>query len=150
MMEEGSLISLRQAAPNLSFSATTAWRMLRIDAKAKFFRITTVQPLNEAHKEQRRQFSEWILEQEEDFVHRVIWTDEKFFMLVQKPHRKNDGKWSTSNPREIIETNDRNGAKVMIVVAIVDGKIPIVHALINEEGRPVSVNGASYLKLLIR
>ena len=110
MMEEGSLISLRQAAPILSFSATTAWRMLRIDAKAKFLRITTVQPLTEAHKEQRRQFCEWILEQEEDFVHRVIWTDEKFFMLVQKPHRKNDGKWSTSNPREIIETNDRNDA----------------------------------------
>ena len=36
MMEEGSLISL-QAALNLSFSATTAWRMLRIDAKTKFF-----------------------------------------------------------------------------------------------------------------
>jgi hypothetical protein len=101
MMAEGDQLSLRQAAPNLSVSATTAWRMLRYDAKAKFYRITSVQPLTEAHKEQRRQFCEWLLEQEEDFVQRVIWTDEKFFVLRQKPHRKNDGKWSTSNPREI-------------------------------------------------
>jgi len=148
MMEEGSLVSLRQAAPNVSVSAATAWRMLRYDAKAKFYRVTAVQPLTEAHKEQRRQFCEWILEQEEDFVHRVIWTDEKFFVLRQKPHRRNDGKWSTSNCREMIETNDRNGAKVMIFVSIVDGKVPIVHAFITEDGRSVSVTGASYLELL--
>ena len=54
MMEEGSLLSLRQAALNLSFSATTAWRMLRFDGKVKFFRVSTVQSLTEAHKKQRR------------------------------------------------------------------------------------------------
>lgn len=88
MMDEGSLVSLRQAAPNLSVSVATAWRMLKYDAKAKFYRTTSVQPLTEAHKEQRRQFCEWLLEQEEDFVQMVIWTDEKFFVLHQKPHKK--------------------------------------------------------------
>ena len=70
------------------------------------------------------------------------------FCLLQKPHRKNDGEWSRNNPHQIIETNDRNGQKVMIFVAITDGDIPIVHPFIDEEGRLVSVNGPCYLKLL--
>ena len=34
-MEEVFLLSPRQAASNLSFNATTAWKMLRIDATTK-------------------------------------------------------------------------------------------------------------------
>ena len=63
-----------------------------------------------------------------------------FFMLDQKPHSKRDGKWSNSNPLEIIVTNDRNGAKVMIFVANVNGKFPIVHLFIIDEDYPDSVN----------
>ena len=37
MMEEGFLISVRQAALKMSFRATTTRKMLRIDAKTKFF-----------------------------------------------------------------------------------------------------------------
>lgn len=36
----------------------------------------------------------------------------------------------------------------MIFVAIVNGKVPIVHPFINEDGRSVSVTGASYMELL--
>ena len=54
---------------------------------------------------------EWLLAQDEEFVQRVIWTDEKLFVLHQKPHRKNDGKWSRENPHEFIESNDRNDQK---------------------------------------
>ena len=122
--------------------------MLRYDAKAKFYRVTAVQPLTEAHKDQRRIFCEWLLTKEEEFVQRVIWTDEKFFILRQKPHRKNDGIWSVQNPRKIVETNDRNGIKIMIFVAIVNGKVQIIHPFISEDGRSFSVNGASYLTLL--
>ena len=117
MMEESSLLSLRQAASNPSFSATTAGIMLIIDAIPKFFRVTQVPPVTETHKKQRCQFCEWILEQElrkKIFVHRLIWTEEKFFMLVRKPHRKNDWKWSASDPHEIMEINNCNGDKVMI------------------------------------
>ena len=47
-----------------------------------------------------------------------------------------------------IRIHQRNGKKVMLFVAIVDGKIPIVHPFIDEAGRPVSVNGSCYLSLL--
>ena len=81
-------------------------------------------------------------------MQRVIWTDEKLFVLHHKPHRKNNGKWSRENPHEIIESNDRNDQKVMIFVVIVEGKIPLDHAFIDERGGKISVNGGCYLKLL--
>ena len=116
--------------------------------KAKFYRVNPVQKLSDDHKQQRRHFCEWLLTQDEDFVQRVIWTDEKLFVLHQKPYRKNGGKGSRQNPHEFIESNDRNDQKVMIFVAIVEGKIPLVHAFIDKRGGKISVNVDCYLKLL--
>ena len=141
-------MSIRKTAPLLGLRPTSLWKVLQYDINAKFYRPTSVQPLTPAHMEQRRIFCQWILEQPEEFVQSVIWTDKKFFVLHQGPNRKNDGKWSVVNPHETIETNDRNGKKVMLFVAIIDGKIPIVHPFIDEAGRPVSVNGSCYLSLL--
>ena len=81
-------------------------------------------------------------------MERVIWTDEKIFVLHQKPNRRNDGRWAAKNPYEIIECNNRNDDKVMIFVAIAEGRVAIVHPFLDEEGRRVSVDGACYLKLL--
>ena len=41
------------------------------------------------------------------------WTDDKYFCLNQKPQKQNDGIWSSENPREIVENNNRNDEKVM-------------------------------------
>ena len=64
------------------------WRVVRHDLKLRFYHYTSVQPLTDAHKAQRRKFCQWILEQPSEFVERVVWTDEKFFSLHQKHHRK--------------------------------------------------------------
>ena len=81
-------------------------------------------------------------------MQQVIWTDEKTFCLKQKPHRRNDGVWSKKNPHLIVETNDRNDLKVMLFVAIVNGKIPVVHAFLDNTGRQQSVDGSCYLSML--
>ena len=109
-----------------------------------------MQPLIGAHKKQRMKFCRWLLEQPkpENFALNVIWTDEKYFYLHQKPHRRNDGIWAFENLHEIIETNNRNDLKVMMFVAIVDGKIPIVYVFIDDDRRQVSLNGSCYLNLL--
>lgn len=148
MLEENKSLSIRQWSPQVSLSATTVWRILRFDLSAKFYRPSTVQPLSESHVEQRKNFCTWLLQQPACFVQNVIWTDEKIFVLNQRPNRKNDGVWSKVNPHQIVETNDRNGKKVMMFVAIVDGQIPIVHAFVDENCSNQSVNGASYLNLL--
>lgn len=148
ILEENTSLSIRKLAPQLSLSASTVWRILRFDLGRKFYRPSTVQPLNESHVEQRKKFCTWILEQPAGFVQNVIWTDEKIFVLNQKPNRKNDGTWNKENPHKIVETNDRNGKKVMMFVAVVDGQIPIVHAFLDEDDKNQSVNGACYLDLL--
>ena len=107
-----------------------------------------MQPLGEVHIEQRKKFCKWILEQPADLVQKIIWTDEKIFVLKQRPNRKNDGRWSQENPLEVVETHDRNTEKVMIFVAIVNGHIPIVHAFFGDDGKNQSVNGNIYLQLL--
>lgn len=144
MLEEKVQFSVRNAAPKLSFSTSTVWRLLRFESKAKFYRPSTVQPLTEAHMEQRRKFCSWLLEEPADFTNKVVWTDEKIFVLNQRPNRKNDGVWCKENPHDLVQTNDRNGQKIMIFVAIVDGQIPIVHAFDKSQ----TVNGACYLEFL--
>ena len=118
--------------------------LLRYDSKTKFYGPSTVQPLTEAHMEQRRKFFSWLLEQPANFTKNVFWTDEKIFVLNPRPNRKNDGVWCKENPHDFVQTNDRNGQKIMIFVAIVDGQIPIAHAFDKSQ----TVNGASYLVLL--
>ncbi|QQP37210.1 Hypothetical protein FKW44_017408, partial [Caligus rogercresseyi] len=50
------------------------------------FIITLQFNLTNNHKGQRRQFCHWILQQPpSNIVDRIIWTEEKFFCLPQKP-----------------------------------------------------------------
>ena len=81
ILEENTSLSIRKLAPQLSLSASTVWRILRFDLGRKFYRPSTVQPLNESHVEQRKKFCTWILEQPAGFVQNVIWTDEKIFVF---------------------------------------------------------------------
>ena len=83
--------SIRQGAREVDLSASTTWRILRKYLKNRFYHYAFVQPLSEAHKQQRKELCHWLLQQPEDFVQRVIWTDEKIFCLKQKPNRKTFG-----------------------------------------------------------
>ena len=78
----------------------------------------------------------------------VIWADEKYFCLNQKQQKQNDGLLSRENSHEIVENNTRNDEKVMIFVASVDGKAPIVHAFVDKNDRSVTVNSTCYFELL--
>ena len=56
LFAEDPFLSLRQAAPNVSVCMSTLHKILKYDMKHKFHRITSVQRLQETHKEQRCQF----------------------------------------------------------------------------------------------
>ena len=80
LLEEDSNLTIRKATPQLSLSNMTLWRILRYDIKAKFYHPTTVQPLTAFHIQQRLEFSNWFLAQEEGFEQRLVWTDETLFV----------------------------------------------------------------------
>ena len=61
MLNDKQQFSVRTIAPQLTLSHTTVRRILRYDTKTKFYRPSTVQPLTEDHKEQRRIFCNWLL-----------------------------------------------------------------------------------------
>ena len=71
----------------------------------------------------------------------------KFFCLNQAPYKKNDDTWSLTSPNGIVESTNRND-EVMIFVAIVNGKVPVIHAFLDENGKRKVVNGDCYLNFL--
>ena len=95
--------------------------------------------------EQRRPFSTWIIEQPDGFLQRTIWTD----VLHQRTSRMNDDcEWAQGSLNKIAETNDCKDKSMKMFFVIVDGRIPVVNAFVDENERPVSINGSCYLQLL--
>ena len=84
----------------------------------------------------------FFLQFQEDWFERVIWTDEKMFVLIQEPHRQNDRTWAPVSPQKVAKCKKACGEKCMAWTGIVDGRcLPVVWF----QG---SVNGEVYLDLL--
>jgi hypothetical protein len=126
----------------MSFGST--WRILRNKLKWKSYRLHEVQALSQANKESRFTACTYWLTFEEEWFERVIWTDEKWFVLRQSPNRQVDRFWAPANPHELVESKQAHGAKVMAWVGIVDGRcLPVVWFT-------GSVNGDVYLNQVLR
>ena len=139
---------IRDAALDLDISAMSVWRILRLRLKWKPYRPIRVNKLTEKNMEDRCDFSNWFLAQDEDFAQRVIWTDEKFFVLHGAPNMKNDVIWAPWNPEEEWECKRQGDSKVMAWCGMVDGKMLKVRWMVDEAGRPATVNSARYGELL--
>ena len=50
-----------------------------------------VEPLKQAHKDQRVNFCDWISKQTPEFIDKVIWSDEKWFVRRTSPTSKMRG-----------------------------------------------------------
>ena len=126
------------------------YRILKDDLKYIFYLVKSFQPLTDAHKKQRTEFCRLYLEQRnpERFVMNVIRTDEKYFCLKLKPHRKNYGSRSNECPHKIAESNNRYDQKVMLFVAIVDSKMPAVYPFVDVNGKNLTLNGTGYFDFL--
>lgn len=140
--EENESAHIRRAAYDLGLSYGTVWRILRTKLKWKSFRSHQVQCLSPAHVQSRLSACTYWIQFPEQWFERVIWTDEKWFVLQQAPNRQIDRFWAPVHPHHLIECKKTRGDKCMAWAGIVDGKcLPIVWF----EG---SVNGEVYLKLL--
>lgn len=141
--ENQTPISLRSAAQRLNLSATTVWRVARRQLKWFPYKPHITVQLTDRHKSDRVKFSKWLLEQPEDFVDRVIWTDEKWFSLHQSPNKQNERYWAPYNPHVLVDCRIQGDKKVMCWAAIVGGKV-----MLHWFDRESSVNGEAYLNVL--
>ena len=119
--------SIRSAVAELALSYGRIWRILKQDLKWKAYKPHLAQALSSSNKISRLQACEFWLSQPEDWFQKVIWTDEKWFVLKQAPNRQNSRCWAPSHPHEIIDCKKAHGQKVMAWVGMVDGRIlPVV------------------------
>ena len=80
----------------------------------------------------------------------VVWKAEKnFFGLIKSHTNKMTEFGQVKDLHKIVESNNCKDENIIIFLVFVDGKAPIAHSFVNENGRHVlSINGTFYLDLL--
>ena len=90
--------------------------------KWKAFKIAVGQELTSDHKKQRREFCQWLLDQPEDLPQKIIFGDDKWFVLKKEANRQSTQHcWAASY--QLIRVQVWKGSrrkKVMAFVAMVD------------------------------
>ena len=144
--------SLRLASRKLPFSIhfSTIHRYLE-EAGLHPYKPSLAQILSDDQKIQRIQFDSWLLlmiKNDPNFLQIVAFSDEKWFVLHQKPNRQNYRQWSINNPHELLDIKKQGDVKAMCFVCVVDGKILNPVWFQDEEGKNVSVNTQLYIETL--
>ena len=135
--------SVRKVARKLNFSKSFVHQTLRNELKMKPYKFYKSQELTENHKKQRNEFCQWVITCEID-PQKIIFSDEKFFVLRPHPNKQNSRFWSCTNPHLYDDSVKQGAEKTMAWAAVVNGRIlPIVWF---QEGQ--SVNAEIYLNLL--
>ena len=134
--------SVRNAAADLQLSYGVVHRILKKKLGWKPYRPHRTVCLSPAHIHSRLSACNFWVQFPEEWFERIIWTDEKMFVLIQAPHRQNDRIWAPISPNKVIECKKTSGSKCMAWTGIIDGKcLPVIWI----EG---SLNGEEYLKIL--
>ena len=133
---------IRGAMAVLGFSYGTIWRILRKNLKFHPYRPHTSQLLSPANKEKRLEACNFFLTFTKEQLEKVLWSDEKWFVLHQAPNRKNDVVWGPAETRNVVACKKAHGAKVMAWVGIVNGKVLPVHWF------QANVDSPAYLDML--
>ena len=121
------------------------WTILKKDLGWKPYRPITVQMLNPNNMEARLAACQfWLTFPTSWFDQQVIWSDEKWFVLIKAPNKKNSVCWAPANPHNLVQCKKQGRKKVMAWSKMVDGKILPVFWF---EG---SVNGEVYLDMIKR
>ena len=90
--------------------------------KWKAYRPHLVQVLSPANMESRVAACSFWLSFEEEWFERVIWSDEKWFVLQNSPNKQTNRFWAPFNPHDVIQCKKAHRKKAMCWVGIVNGR----------------------------
>jgi transposase len=142
-VEENSNLSIRKGAIEMGMNISSYYRAVK-ETGFHSFKPSQVIALSEDDFDKRIQFCETMLqifEENNDFVNKIIWSDESEFKLNGVVNRHNCCYWSYSNPHEEISViNSKKGVMVWCGVTS-DG-------LIGPYFFEGSVNSMTYLQML--
>lgn len=139
--------SIRTASEDLDLCYSTIWTILRKSLHWKAYRPLKVNRLTDKNREDRLAFVRWFKQQPEHFEQKVVWSDEKWFVLHPAPNSQTDRIWAPWHPEEEEVCRFQGDAKVMAWVAVVDGRALEVRWMVDDAGRNVSVTGERYLNM---
>ena len=140
--------SLQNASQELDIPKSSIWKILRKQLRWRPYKIQQVQKVNPANFELRDTFCLWFLSQGRHFHKKVLFGDEKWWVLDAPPNRQNDRVWSPISPQEFEECRYQGKAKAMSWVGILDGAIIGPFWFLDNFGQPVNVNQENYLEML--
>ena len=118
-------MSIRQMSVQLDLPYTIVWKILRDSLNFFPYKIHLTTELTEQHKRIRLEYSTWLLTKSETFPDRVIWSDEKIFLLHTCPNRQNERVWAPRGQDPNIEEACRvqGGPKIMCWGMMLDGRV---------------------------
>ena len=112
------------ASRELNMAKFKIWTILRKILKWKAYKLHASHILSHAHMNMRLECANWFLTKDKDFFSKkVVWGDEKYFVLKCSPNSQNDWYWSPVNPFGNVPCKDQIMAKAMCWVGMVDGLI---------------------------
>lgn len=115
---------LREASRVLGMSVTKIWIILRKVLRWKAYTPHVSACLSQANTEARRKSAEWFLAHDSLFFEeKVIWTDEKYFVLNQGPNKSINKIWAPSNPYVDVQCKTQSQQKIMCWVGLYAGKV---------------------------
>ena len=141
---------MKEAVKELGLSFSSVWRILCLDLKWKPYKLHMMNRLTPDNREKRETFCHFILSRldVDGYLQKVIWTDEKFFVLHPAPNRQNVRIWAPFDPMETVSCRYQGDSKVMAWVALINGEALRVQWMEDDEGRNIRVTGDSYLHML--
>ena len=83
-------MSLKERSIELDMPASSIRVILRHNIGMRPWKIMEVQELKEIHFPQRLAFAQWLKQQPAGFEDKVIWSDEKIFVLHMRLNKQND------------------------------------------------------------
>ena len=86
----------------MNMSTHTVWLILRKKLKMFPYKPKKIQPLTQAHRNQRVTFSDWLglkTAENPEFVDSVIWSDEKLWEEKVHSNKQNEIYWGEGGPR---------------------------------------------------
>ena len=117
--------STTQGSYELEIPQPTVWRVLRKRLNFKPYKMILVQALSDDDKRYRAQFCEWMMEmveEDEAFISRLIFSDETTFHLSGNVNRHNVRIWGTEPPHETVK-HIRDSPKMNVFCAVSQDKV---------------------------
>ena len=80
--------------------------------------------MTESNKENRLKAAEWFLTHDSQFFEdKIIWSDEKYFVLKQGPNKSVDRVWAPVNYYLNVEYKTQRKQKIQALVGLFEGKV---------------------------